>query len=167
VDICWNDHGCSGQGCGVGGKISDFDSNSDPCKISDSPHRPFQISDSDPLTLKEWNLAVKINGNRGAQQEICFNKSFNRNCTILTGIPNLRSDVKNDPIEHLESDKKIQLRLPVLLGIRLHQKTPTAYDSNSSSDSEPSLWHPWSKPGLWSGIDTKTFGSNICNISHF
>jgi len=34
-------------------------------------------------------LAVKINGNRGAQQEICFNKSFKRHCTIPTGIPNL------------------------------------------------------------------------------
>jgi len=34
-------------------------------------------------------LAVKINGNRGAQQEICFNKSFKRNSTISTGIPNL------------------------------------------------------------------------------
>jgi len=34
-------------------------------------------------------LDVKINGNRGAQQEICFNKSFKRNCTISTGIANL------------------------------------------------------------------------------
>jgi len=34
-------------------------------------------------------LAVKINGNRDAQQEICFNKTFKRNCTISTGIPNL------------------------------------------------------------------------------
>jgi len=42
------------QGCGVAGKISD----SDLSKISDS------------LTQSEWNLAVKINGNRGAQQEI-------------------------------------------------------------------------------------------------
>jgi len=28
-----------------------------------------------------------MNGNRGAQQEICFNKSFKRNYTISTGIP--------------------------------------------------------------------------------
>jgi len=35
-------------------------------------------------------LAGKINGNRGAQQEIsCFNKSFKGNCTILTGTPKL------------------------------------------------------------------------------
>jgi len=31
--------------------------------------------------------------------------------------------VKNDPIRHPESDKKIRLRLAVLLGIRLHPKT--------------------------------------------
>jgi len=34
-------------------------------------------------------MDVTINGNRGAQQEFCFNKSFKRNCTISTGIPNL------------------------------------------------------------------------------
>jgi len=34
-------------------------------------------------------LAVKINGNRGTQLEICFNKSLKRNCTISTGSPNL------------------------------------------------------------------------------
>jgi len=35
-------------------------------------------------------LALKINGNRGAQQEIsCFNKIFERNFTISAGIPNL------------------------------------------------------------------------------
>jgi len=33
--------------------------------------------------------AVKINGNRRAQQEICFNKSFKRNCTNATEIPSL------------------------------------------------------------------------------
>jgi len=30
-----------------------------------------------------------INGGRGTQQEFCFNKSFKRNCTGSTGIPNL------------------------------------------------------------------------------
>jgi len=34
-------------------------------------------------------LAAKINGNRGAQQENCFKKSYKRNCSISTGIPNL------------------------------------------------------------------------------
>jgi len=34
-------------------------------------------------------LAIKINGNRGIQQEIlCFNKSFKRKCTISIAIPN-------------------------------------------------------------------------------
>ena len=54
------------QDHGVGGKISYL----------------FKISDS--LTLREWNLAVKSNGNRGTQQEICFNTSFKSNCTIST-----------------------------------------------------------------------------------
>jgi len=52
--------------CGVGGKISD----SGLSKISDSW---LWL-----LNMKEWNLAVKINGNRGAQQEICFNRSLKR-----------------------------------------------------------------------------------------
>jgi len=35
-------------------------------------------------------MAVKIYGNCGGQQGTCFiNKSFKRNCTISTGIPNL------------------------------------------------------------------------------
>jgi len=91
-------------------KISESDS--DLCKIPDS------------LTWREWNLAVDINGNRGAQQEICFSKSFKRNCTISTGFPKFKSiDVKNDPLGHPGSDSDKKLRLPVLLGIRLHPKT--------------------------------------------
>ena len=39
----------------------------------------YQISDFDSLTWREWNLAVKINATHGAQQQICFNKSFKRN----------------------------------------------------------------------------------------
>ena len=97
------------RGCGVGGKIAD--SNSDLSKISDSRLRlpkisdsdshsgDFKISDSDSrlwlLNINEWNLTVEINGSRGAQQEICFNKSFERNCTISTGIPNLGVWCKN------------------------------------------------------------------------
>jgi len=34
-------------------------------------------------------LALKINGNRGAQQEICFNK-VSKETTISTGFSNLR-----------------------------------------------------------------------------
>jgi len=34
-------------------------------------------------------LSVTINGNRGTQQEMCFNKSFKRNSTVSTGIPNI------------------------------------------------------------------------------
>jgi len=32
-------------------------------------------------------LAIIRPTNHGAQQELCFNKSFTGNCTILTGIP--------------------------------------------------------------------------------
>jgi len=61
VEMCCDAHDwetfCVGhQGCGVGGKISD--SISDFSKISDS------------LTWRGWHLPDKINGNRGAQQEI-------------------------------------------------------------------------------------------------
>jgi len=34
---------------------------------------------------------LAINGNRGAQQEFCFNKSFKRNCSILTGMIGIRN----------------------------------------------------------------------------
>jgi len=51
------------------------------------------------------------------------NLCFKRNCTISTGIPNLGVWCKNDPSGHTESDKKIRLRRPVLLVIRLHPKT--------------------------------------------
>ena len=38
----------------------------------------FSTPDSDSLRQREWNLSYKINGDRGAQQEICFNK-FQKN----------------------------------------------------------------------------------------
>ena len=34
------------------------------------PTPTFQISDSDSSAWREWNFAVKINGNRGTRQEI-------------------------------------------------------------------------------------------------
>jgi len=34
-------------------------------------------------------LAVKLDGNRGAQQENSVSTGFKRNCTISAGIPNL------------------------------------------------------------------------------
>ena len=59
------------QGSAVGGKIS----NSDLSKNSDSDFLKFPTPDSDlskiynsDSTQREWNLAVKINGNRGAQR---------------------------------------------------------------------------------------------------
>ena len=81
------------QGCGVEGKIS----NSDLSKISDFDFtlRPFQNFDS----VSGLRL-LNINGMKFGcwnqwkswctAKNLCFNKSFKRNCTILTGIPNLR-----------------------------------------------------------------------------
>jgi len=78
-------------------------------------------------------LAVKINGNRGAQQDICFNKSFKRNCTISTGIPNLGVWCKKRSNWTSGVGQKIRLRLPVLLGIRIRLlMTPTAVPLNST-----------------------------------
>jgi len=54
---------------------------------------------------------------------LCLNKSFQRNCTISTGIPNVGVWCKNDSFRFPESDKKIRLRLPVFLGIQPHPKT--------------------------------------------
>jgi len=73
-------------------------------------------------------LAVKINGNRGAQQEICFNKSFKRNCTISTGIPNLgignSCDVKNNPIGYPESESDKKSTTPTPSVVRNPTPTP-------------------------------------------
>jgi len=67
-------------------------------------------------------LAVKINGNRGVHQEISVSTKFSKETvSFQQEFPILEGDIKNEPIGHPESDKK--LRLPVLLGIRLHPKT--------------------------------------------
>jgi len=66
------------QGCGVGGKTSDSNSDLFPISDSDYPKFPtptrafakFPTPDPDSSTWREWNFAVNVNGNRGAQQEI-------------------------------------------------------------------------------------------------
>jgi len=75
---------CYEQGCGVGGKMCD--SNSDLSKISDS----------DSLISREWSLAVNNFVVTSTQCKswytariICFNKRFGRNCTVSKWIPNL------------------------------------------------------------------------------
>jgi len=71
-------------------------------------------------------LDVKINGNRGTQQEISVSTKVSKEILpFQQKFPTYECDVKNDPTGHPESDKKIRLRLPVLLGIRLrlHPKT--------------------------------------------
>jgi len=73
-------------------------------------------------------LDVKINVNRGTQQEISVSaKVFKEIGPFQEEFPILECDVKNNPSGHpeLESAKNVRLRLPVLLGIRLrlHPKT--------------------------------------------
>ena len=69
-------------------------------------------------------MAVKINGSRGAQQEISVSTKVSKEIAAFQQeFPIWERDVKNDLIGHPESDEKV--RLPVLLGIRLTQKPPT------------------------------------------
>jgi len=64
-------------------------------------------------------LDVKINGSHGAQQEISVSTKVSKEIVPSPQeCPFKECDVKNDPIGHPESDKKI--RLPVLSEIRLH-----------------------------------------------
>ena len=101
-------------------------------KISDSRHRLFKTM--------EWNFALEINGNRGEENEICFNKGFKRNCTISTGIPNSGVWCRkwSNWTSAVGFRKKIRLLLPVLLGIRLHPKKTL---DPSRLRHELRLWH--------------------------
>ena len=80
VQKCTFDQGCTER------EISD----SNLSEISDSWLwlSKFLTPDSDSLTLREWNWAVKIKSWCTARN-VCFNKSFKSNCTISTGIPTL------------------------------------------------------------------------------
>jgi len=71
---------------------------------------------------------VKLNENRGAQQEISYNKNFKRNCTVSTGVPNLGVWRKkwSKWTSGVRSGQNIRLRLPVLLGIRLRLDSKTS-----------------------------------------
>jgi len=71
-------------------------------------------------------LALKINGNRGTQQEISVpTKASKEIVPFQQKFPILERDAKNDSIGHPESELDKKIRLPVLLGIllRLHPKT--------------------------------------------
>jgi len=71
-------------------------------------------------------LDVKINGNRGAQQEISVSTKVSKEIVLFQQeFPFHECDVKKDPTGHpkLESDRKIRLQLPVLSEIRLHPNT--------------------------------------------
>jgi len=52
-------------------------------------------------------LAVKINGNRGAQQETSVSTKLSKEIVLFQQeFPIQECDVKNDQIGHSESDKK-------------------------------------------------------------
>jgi len=93
---CWSQctKKCSEQGCWVGGKMND--SNSDLSKISDFVTDLYIVSDTDSLTKHDWNLVVNNFVATSNQWKswyiariICFHNSFKRNYPISTRIPNL------------------------------------------------------------------------------
>jgi len=130
---------CAHQGCVVGVKISD--SNSDLYKISDSDshfikfHTPTPDSGLSkfptPCRVRLLNIKGMKFGFQNQWKSWCtatnlFQQEFqkklyhsNRNSQFWSVC-----HVKNDPIGHpeSESDKNIRLWLSVLLGIRLHRK---------------------------------------------
>jgi len=61
-------------------------------------------------------LAVKVNGNRGAQQEFSVSKEI---VPFQQEFPIKESNVKNDPVEHPDSvsDKKTTSTPPKNLGL--------------------------------------------------
>jgi len=68
-------------------------------------------------------LAVKINGNRGAEQEISDSTKVSKAIVPFQHEFSITEcDIKNDPIRFSESQSDTKIRLPVLLGIRLHPK---------------------------------------------
>jgi len=72
-------------------------------------------------------LAVKINGNRGTQQEIAVSTKVSKEIVpFQQEFPIQECDVKNYRIGHPKSDKEIPLRLPVLSGIRVQLRPKTS-----------------------------------------
>jgi len=66
-----------------------------------------------------------INTNYGAQQELCFNKSFKRNYTISIGISHLKSVMENI----IQMDLRNQTKNPTIkltpVIVRISTSTPT------------------------------------------
>ena len=73
-------------------------------------------------------LAVKIMEVVVHSKKSVSTKVSNKIVPFQQEFPTYECDLKNDPIGHPESDKKIRLRLTVLIGIRLrlHPKTSDA-----------------------------------------
>jgi len=111
------------QGCGVGSKISDSESNlseisdSGLSEISNTRIRPVNIKGMEFGCWNQWKSWYTA-------RNLCFNKSFKRNCTISTGC-NLWVWCKkwSNWTSGVGVGQKIRLSLPVLSGIRLHPKT--------------------------------------------
>jgi len=78
-------------------------------------------------------LSVKINGNRGAQQEISVSTKVLKEIVPFQQESQLRSLMQkwSNWTSGVGVGQKIRLRLTVWLGIRLHQKPPTHSDSSS------------------------------------
>jgi len=121
---------CANLGCGVGGKIFDSDSNSDLSKISDSDSRLrfLNIKGMKFVRLTQWKSCWTA-------RNPCFKKSFKRNCTISTGIPNLRVWFKkwSNWTSGIEVGEKNATPTPSVVRNPTPPKTSTPYDSNSAT----------------------------------
>jgi len=79
------------------------------------------------------NPTVKINGNRGTQQEISVSTKVSKEIVPFEHeFPIYNCDVKNDPIGHPESDKKSTSDYQFCKESDSTQKPPTPYDSGSA-----------------------------------
>jgi len=105
--------------------------------------RPFQNFWLRFLNIREWNLDVKINGNRGAQQEISVSTKVSKEIVpFQQEFPILECDVKNDPIGYpeSESDKKSDSDSQCCEESDYSQKPPTPYESEILERSDCATW---------------------------
>jgi len=88
-------------------------------------------------------LDVKINGNRGAQQEISVSTKVSKEIVpFQQEFPILECDVKNDPIGYpeSESDKKSDSDSQCCEESDYSQKPPTPYESEILERSDCATW---------------------------
>ena len=94
------------RGCRVWGKISDLSkiADSDFLKFLTPTFPKFPTLTPNSLTWTQWNVAVKINGNHGAQEEISISTKVSKEIVPFQQEFAIKCDVKNDPIGHPESE---------------------------------------------------------------